>query len=145
MQFDIELSFKATNCSWPRAFITPEGKYLLHFPPDLLAHFPDMAEIFTPRAPIHEYGGFVETWTRSGENDIHMSIVTGSEAPALAELILNRLHVHGGTEISAKVYSDECDHIEDDDGVLHRCGLHFFIEAGTCQCRDYPEIEDQYY
>jgi len=92
-----------------------------------------------------EYIGFVEDLKLLENGRIVLLILAGSEGPEFVERVMVRLYDRGCMNLSAFLYSDECEYVEDDDGIEHRCGLRYFFAEGALKCQDYPEVVNQYY
>jgi hypothetical protein len=59
--------------------------------------------------------------------------------------LLDILHRSGFVDIEALIYSDECECIMDDDGVVHRLGERMYMNADNkLIIEDYPEVEYEY-
>lgn len=145
MQFDIELSFNPGAAHWLEAFLAPDGSALCHFPSKFLRKVSLRDRATFLREGGSEYIGFVEKLKLFKDGGVELLILTGSEGPELIERVMARLYGGGCIDLSAFLYSDECEYVEGEDGLEHRCGLHYFFAEGCLQCQDYPEILNQYY
>lgn len=145
MQFDIELSFKADASPWLEAFLEPDGRVLCHFPDDLICKISNCNWTTFLDAGRSGFIGFLESLRLLDDGSLELLILVGSEGPELIERVMRRLYSQGCRNLSAFLYADECEVVVTEDGIEHRCGLHYFFDKGVLKCQDYPEIVNQYF
>jgi hypothetical protein len=136
MEYDAEVTARCP----PRLFDW-QDRELASALPELWLLLSDKSDISGLTALDFKREGFVSYSWSSSTGELALEFVHTSPHQ-ICEILLEALSASGFQNPEALIYSDECDCVVDDDGVVHRLGERMYINSeGVISVEDYPEVE----
>lgn len=144
----IELSFVPNGEDWSVALKNVPTTIGTHALPDTVWHLLEQAGNVDWHKLLdlskNKAQPCIEGWKEEGAI-LRIDLFSGEEGFDIARYLVQVLHKVGCKRIEAIVYSDECEHIIDDDGVNHPIGTAYSLGTDNQLLeRDYPDVEYEY-
>jgi hypothetical protein len=149
MQNDIYLSFLTTDPFWTAelkaltvkdASIEVPSNWWTRFEALGGPYWQEMFELDQDRSQPS-----IVSWKKK-RNKLELYLEGGYISFDRAKCMVGLLHLAGCTQVQAIVYTDGCESLTDEDGVEHRLGDRFYIDAqGAVVSANYPEIDYEFY